>query len=315
MKRRHLLALSPALAAPLLTRQARADAPPEPSPANAPLPRVSAGRVERWSRVASRHVDARHVDVWLPDGYDGRKPHAVLYMHDGQMLFDAATTWNHQAWNVHEALTRLARAGRIRDTLVVGIWNNGAYRHSEYFPQAWLPGLPEAMGQRFLADALRGKAQSDAYLRFIVEELKPAIDARYATRPEREHCLLMGSSMGGLISTYGLCQHPETFGGAAGLSTHWVGSFQPNAAIPLAAFNYLRARLPDPATHRLYQDRGSIELDALYAPYQTLVDNLVRERGYMDGRNYQSLVFEGKGHSENAWAQRLETPLAFLLQA
>lgn len=312
MKRRHLLSLSALLASPLI----QAEAPPvEPSPVDAPVPRVGAGRIERWARVASRHVDARHVDVWLPESYDGRKPHAVLYMHDGQMLFDAGTTWNHQAWNVQEALSRLARAGRIRDTLVVGIWNNGAYRHSEYFPQAWLPGLPEALRQRLLAESLRGKAQSDAYLRFIVEELKPAIDARYATRPAREHCLLMGSSMGGLISTYGLCQHPEVFGGAAGLSTHWVGMFQPNAAIPLAAFNYLRAHLPDPATHRLYQDRGSIELDALYPPYQTLVDNLVRERGYVDGRNYQSLVFEGAGHNETAWAQRLETPLSFMLQA
>jgi enterochelin esterase-like enzyme len=281
--------------------------------ADEPLPQVAVGRVERLAHFPSRFVDARHVDVWLPAGYSPARRYAVVYMQDGQMLFDARTTWNHQAWNVQDSVQRLIDAGRIPDTLVVGIWNNDKFRHSEYLPQKFLPLMPEAFRERYVKEALLGKPQSDAYLRFLVEELKPAIDARYPTLPEAAHTVVMGSSMGGLISVYAMNEYPQVFGGAAGLSTHWVGIFKPNAAIPLAAFNYLRAHLADPATHRLYQDHGTTELDALYAPYQVVVDEIVRERGYEDGRNFESRVFEGTGHNETAWAARVEAPLAFLL--
>ena len=212
------------------------------SPADAPLPGVQHGRVERWANVPSQHVDPRHVDVWLPEGYSPAKRYAVLYMHDGQMLFDARTTWNKQAWNVQDALARLRAAGRIRDVIVVGVWNNGKWRHSEYLPQAFLLGLPAGFREALVREGLQGKPQSDAYLRFLVEELKPAIDARYATRPDRDNTFIMGSSMGGLISVYAMNRYPEVFGGAAGLSTHWVGRPTAwgrervrNAALPLAA--------------------------------------------------------------------------------
>lgn len=278
-----------------------------------PMPEVAVGRVERLASFPSRFVDARNVDVWLPEGYKASKRYAVLYMHDGQMLFDARTTWNQQAWNVQDTVQRLISEGRIPDTLVVGIWNNGKFRHSEYFPQKYLPGMPAALRDQFIAEGLQGRPQSDNYLRFLVEELKPAIDARYATRPEAASTFLMGSSMGGLISVYAMNEYPQVFGGAAGLSTHWIGVFQPNAAIPLAAFNYVRAKLADPATHRLYQDHGTIELDALYAPYQQVIDDIVREAGYRNGKNFETRVFEGTGHNEKAWAARLEIPLVFLM--
>ena len=147
---------------------------------------------------------------------------------------------------------------------------------------------------------------------FLVEELKPAIDAKYATKPGPEHTFMMGSSMGGLVSIYAMNEYPQVFGGAAGLSTHWMGSGQPNAAIPLAAFNYLRDKLAAPEGHRLYMDHGTTELDAGYAPYQAFVNEIVRDRGYTSA-NSMSRVFEGAGHNERAWAARLEIPLTFLM--
>ena len=279
-----------------------------------PLPEVAVGRIERLPAIASRHVDPRHVDVWLPADYSPARRYKVLYMHDGQMLYDASKSWNQQAWDVHLTVNRLVKEGRIPDTLVVGIWNNGRFRHSEYYPEKFLPFLPEATRAAFTEKALQGRPRSDAYLRYLVEELKPAIDARYATRPEREHTVVMGSSMGGLISVYAMNEYPQVFGGAAGLSTHWVGSGEANAALPLAAFTYLQRHLADPATHRLYQDHGTTELDALYAPYQVFVDQIARDRGYTAARS-ASRVFEGAGHNERAWAARLEIPLLFLLGA
>ena len=122
----------------------------------------------------------------------------------------------------------------------------------------------------------------------------------------------MGSSMGGLISVYAMNEYPQVFGGAAGLSTHWVGSHQPNAALPLAAFNYLRNHLAPPDGRRLYMDHGTTELDAIYAPYQAFVNEIVRDRGYT-AQDSLLRVFEGTGHNERAWAARLEVPLLFLM--
>lgn len=288
-------------------------APVAVAAAPAPTQRPSVGRLERWPSFASRHVDARPVEVWLPPGYDPQaRRYAVLYTHDGQMLFDARTTWNGQAWAVDAAAARLMAAGQVRDFIVVGPWNNGALRHAEYFPAGFLPHLPEPWRTPFVDRALRGRPLADDYLRFLVEELKPAVDARYATQPEREHCFLMGSSMGGLISAYGLCEHPRVFAGAACLSTHWIGTYERNAPIPAAALAYLRTRLPDPRGVRLYMDRGTTELDALYDEAQAQVDAVMAEKGYR-APGFVSRVFEGAGHNERAWAARLAEPLVHLL--
>jgi enterochelin esterase-like enzyme len=276
-----------------------------------PLPQVSVGRIERLADFPSRHVDARHVDVWLPSDYSPARRYQVLYMHDGQMLFDAATTWNKQAWDVHLAVDRLVREGRMAPTLIVGVWNNGKFRHSEYYPEKFLPHLEPALRAEFIAKALQGRPRADAYLRFLVEELKPAIDARYPTLPEPASTWIMGSSMGALISIYALNEYPQVFGAAAGLSVHWVGTGQANAALPLAAFNYLQSRLLPPQGRRLYMDRGTTELDALYGPYQSFVDEIVRDRGWGPAQ-VMSRVFEGTGHNERAWAARLAVPLQFL---
>lgn len=284
------------------------------------LPQVTVGSIERLERFSSRYVEARDIDVWLPPGYSADKRYQVLYMHDGQMLFDANTTWNKQAWNVHLNLAALMAQGAVPDTLIVAIPNAGKYRYSEYFPKKYLAGVPPNERADYLRRAQHGKALSDAYLRFIVKELKPAIDKRFSTRTDAASTFLMGSSMGGMISVYALCEYPQVFGGAAALSTHWVGKPSvwgtpakiQNTAFPMAAFRYLKQHLPAPEAHRLYMDHGTVGLDAIYGPHQGFVDEIVREARYTDAQ-WQSRVFEGTDHTEKDWSARLDIPLAFLL--
>ncbi|MBC7620132.1 MAG: esterase, partial [Candidatus Saccharibacteria bacterium] len=128
-----------------------------------PLPSVTSGRIERLADFASRYVDARHVDVWLPEGYTPAQRYQVLYMHDGQMLFDAATTWNKQAWGIDRTVSRLVQEGRIAPTIVVGIWNNGKFRYSEYFPQKHLQFLPVSVQSALTQAAMEGTARADNY--------------------------------------------------------------------------------------------------------------------------------------------------------
>jgi enterochelin esterase-like enzyme len=285
-----------------------------------PLPVPQSGTIERLENFPSQYVQARHVDVWLPDEFEKVKSSGqrfnVLYMHDGQMLFDAKTTWNKQAWNADQTVSRLMKADQLAPTIIVGVWNNGPFRHSEYFPEKFLPHMPEEPRKLFIQKALRDKPQSDAYLRFLVEELKPFIDAKYPTHKGPAQTAIMGSSMGGLISIYALNEYPEVFGGAAGLSTHWIGIHQPNSHIPLSAYIYLRDKLASPQSHKIYQDHGTIELDALYAPYQNFINQIIRDKGYVESGakpNFLTRVFDGTGHNEKAWTERLAIPILFLL--
>jgi len=292
--------------------------------AAADLPKVSRGRLERIESFASTHTPARTVLVWLPDGYQaaGDDRYAVLYMHDGQALFDASSTWNKQAWDIDEVLGRLIEQGRVRKTLIVGVWNLGAQRAREFTPMPAFSGLP-APEQSRLAGQLGGAPTPDAYLKFLVEELKPYIDRTYRTLPDRAHTAVMGSSMGGLMSLYALTRYPEIFGAAACLSTHWPVStdhawaeVHGGAANPLAAAfrRYLSQHLPDPATHKIYFDHGTEGLDALYPPLQALADRVVSERGYRQPEQWLSMSFPGAGHDEASWHRRLDIPLEFVLR-
>jgi len=282
---------------------------------------VSVGKVERIENFPSKFVSPRNVDVWLPDGYNTNEKYAVIYMHDGQMLFDASTTWNNQEWEVDEVLTRLIDKDIIKKCIVVGIWNSGESRHSDYFPKKPFKLLEQSFQDSLLLDAKRYNVstlfsngiQSDNYLKFIVEEVKPVIDGKYSTLSDKENTIVAGSSMGGLISMYAICEYPEVFGGAACLSTHWVGTFTAeNNPIPQAFVDYMATNLPDPDSHKIYFDYGTKTLDALYEPMQMNVDSIMMASGYNE-TNWKTLKFEGADHSEKSWALRLDIPFTFLL--
>ncbi len=283
------------------------------------LPKVSSGTIQRFEHFPSKLIRPRNIDVWLPEGYSIEKKYSVLYMHDGQMLFDSTMTWNGKAWDVDDAAEKLLKTGAIRDMVVVALWNTGDARFSEYFPAKAMELIPKSKRDSILQSARADGAsifsepiQSDNYLRFIVEELKPFIDRTFSTKPDRANTFISGSSMGGLISMYAICEFPDIFGGAACLSTHWPGSFTlKNNPIPAAFLSYLQLHLPDPATHMFYFDCGDQTLDALYPSIQKKVDEVMRRKG-SSGSNWQTLYFPGDAHAEDAWRRRLTTPLKFL---
>lgn len=255
----------------------------------------------------SKHVDARNIDVWLPRGYDEAAPkrYPVVYMHDGQMLWDPADTWNHQSWEIDAAMTRLIAEKRIREAIVVGIWSTDK-RFREYMPRkpVGASGLKMNETEPPLA---RDAILSDAYLEFLVHELKPFIDSTYRTLPGRDDTFILGSSMGGLISIYALTEYPDVFGGAAGISTHWPAGA--DDVIP-----WLEKHLPAPGRHRIYFDFGTETLDAAYEPHQRQVDEVMKRRGYREGVDWTTRKFEGADHSEKSWSARVDVPLTFLLR-
>lgn len=291
------------------------------------------GRFVDYSNFPSALVAARRVRVWLPPEYDtSREPFAVLYMQDGQNVFDPPSPMARGAWEVDRHLLALRDANAVRPTIVVAVWNTEGQRAREYGPQAPIERLPAELRRIVPRNGRAGETTplADAYVRFLATELKPFVDAQYHTRAGRDDTFVMGSSMGGLISLYALCSYPEVFGGAGCLSTHWVittnyaafpAQFTPGASgdarveMMAAAYrDWLREHLPAAGKHRLYFDHGTHGLDGLYGPFQRKVDELLAAKGYGPGIDWTTRVFAGAPHDESAWRDRLAIPLTFLLK-
>jgi predicted alpha/beta superfamily hydrolase len=232
--------------------------------------------------------NTRDVQVYLPPSYAGSGRHyPVLYMHDGQNLFDATTSFAGE-WHVDETLERLGPSGI--EAIVVAVPNMGEQRMTEYAP------FPDGRG--------RGGG-GDAYLDFLVHTLKPGIDSRFRTRHERTHTGIMGSSLGGLISLYAFFRHPGVFGFAGVMSPAlwWA-----NRAI----FDYV-ARYPRWGG-RLYLDIGTAEGRSQVRNSRLMVRQLRRTAEH-PRRNLLYVEDKGAGHHEAAWSARFERAVRFLLPA
>jgi predicted alpha/beta superfamily hydrolase len=266
------------------------------------------GRVTLHSMFDSKFVSPRNVWVWIPseDLVPKNTKFAVLYMHDGQNLFDPSLSYAGVDWGVDETLTRLIEAESIQPTLVVAI-SNTRQRVLEYMPQKAMEGITGSKAQlRIEALRIKGEVVSDNYLRFITSELKPFIDSQYPTLTDMAHTYIMGSSMGALISMYAVCEYPQVFSSAACISTHW----------PIAngiSIRYFREHIPPAGNHKFYFDYGTHTLDSQYELFQKRADRILRDSGYQPGKDWVTWKFDGADHSEDSWRERLETPMKFLL--
>lgn len=277
------------------------------------LQHASTGTVERLEIYSPEMGQMMFVDAWLPDSYvkDGTKAFPVLYMHDGQNLYDASTTWNHQSWEMDSVTGMCIADGSIQAPIIVGIHSFSDTRVGDLMPQK----VFESMDDQDALEAHKayGKVRGDRYAAFIVNTLKPAIDALYCTESDRDNTFVMGSSMGGLMSFYLICEYPEVFGGAGCVSTHWPLFTDGTPAFGDSMLRYIDSNTPDPETHKLYFDHGTATIDSLYGPWQEKVDKALEAKGYHAPENMKSLVFPGEAHEENAWMRRVAIPLRFLL--
>ena len=184
------------------------------------LPKVSSGKIVRIENFKSEFVSLRNIDIWLPEGYDSGEKYSVIYMHDGQMLFDSTQTWNKKEWKADEVFSKLIAVEKTKPFIAVGIWNTPD-RITEYFPNRIFEVLESSLQKQISEKYGNGKkANGDNYLKFIVDELKPFIDKNYKTLPDAENTVIAGSSMGGLISVYAIAEYPEVFGKTANCKSY-----------------------------------------------------------------------------------------------
>ena len=262
------------------------------------------GRLAYWTDVRSKYLGpARNVEIWLPPGYDAdtSKRYPVLYMSDGQNLFDPRIANTGVDWGVDEAIVRLAQRQVIPSVIVVGVWNSNE-RGVEYSPWQRAPD----------------------YARFLIEELMPRVNASFRTLTGPQNTTVMGSSMGGLLSFYLVTHHPEAFGACGCMSTafllspaivqlYFTGVPKVDHPDTTAYIEHdIQAGLQVPKGARYWFDFGGQGLDTNFGPSHEIVRQWLLRQGLKEGRDFVIRRYPDATHNEASWRARLEDPLTFL---
>jgi predicted alpha/beta superfamily hydrolase len=252
---------------------------------------VSSGQLRKHEQFRSRFLrNQRDIIVYLPPAYaeQSARHFPVLYLQDGQNLFDRATAFGWQDWNVHGAADHLIHAGAVEPLIIVGIYNTGKSRIHEYTPTK-APKL--------------GGGRADRYAKFLFQEVMPLIQREYRVRPEPSATGIGGSSLGALVSLYLGLKHPDVFGKIAALSPSvwWHQRF---------ILRFAAVATPQPRP-RIWLDIGTREGSRIVPDVEQFRDALLK-KGWRAGRDLHYERVEGGEHNEAAWSQRIGRVLEFL---
>ncbi|MGC1634994.1 MAG: alpha/beta hydrolase-fold protein [Candidatus Acidiferrales bacterium] len=263
----------------------------------AELAAAGPGQLRKHEKFSSRFLSKkRDLIVYTPGIYEKRPDlkFPVLYLEDGQNLFDPATSFiPGQYWRVGETADALIAQGAIQPLVIVGIYNTGKQRLAEYTPTR---------------DRKLGGGKADKYGRLLVETLQPFIESRYRIAQGPANKGLGGSSLGGLLTIYLGMQYPQVFGKLAVLSPSvW---WNQRAILKSVA----TAKLP-PQRPRIWLDVGTNEGGTRTVENVTSLRDALVQKGWQEIRVLHVEIFPGAQHNESAWAQRVSPFLQFLFPA
>jgi enterochelin esterase-like enzyme len=237
--------------------------------------------------------DSRDLIVYLPPGYDDEpeRSYPVLYMQDGQNLFDGRTSFiRDRTWEMREQTDEVIEAGEVEPLIVVGIYNTGERRLAEYTHER---------------DWQRGGGEAHRYGLLLIEELMPWIASQYRVRTDRESTGLGGSSLGGLVTLYLGLRHAHYFGKLAVLSPSVWWNHK-------SILGYLNERAPQIWERpKMYLDVGEREGQRTLRDAEMLARRL-KANGWVPGKSLHfERVYDGT-HDEASWARRVKPMLRFL---
>ena len=251
-------------------------------------PNSLTGDIRTHAEFSSEHVSTRTVLVYLPPKYEASdRRYPVLYLHDGQNVFNDATAYGGVEWRVDETAQQLISAGLIEPLIVVAIYNSGETRPDDYTQTA----------------TENGGGHSDAYGRMLVDELKPFIDTTYRTLADTTNTAMGGASLGGLVTLHVGLRHPKTFGKLAAMSP----SVWWDDRVILREIEGMPRKTPQ----RLWVDAGTREGADVIPDARRLRDVLVR-KGWSIATDLMYYEARGGEHNERSWARRVGPMLKFL---
>lgn len=251
------------------------------------------GNIQKINGFESKVLNnKRNIAVYLPPSYtkEAARRFPVIYMHDGQNVFDGMTSYiPNQEWRADETAESLINAGIIEPLIIVAIDNGGSERGNEYVPINTKSGYG-------------GKA--DLYGKMLIEEVMPMINTKYRTKTGPEYTGLIGSSLGGYVTSYFGIQHPEVFGRLGVMSPSvWVDN---QSILKLVRSPANRVRRP-----KIWIDCGGQEPAIMPQGAKDLFDAYVKN-GWRPNSDVVLLIEPNAGHNETAWARRLPSVLTFL---
>jgi predicted alpha/beta superfamily hydrolase len=242
------------------------------------------GEVKYHRNFQGEGLLPRDIVVWLPPSYEieKQKRYPVLYAHDGQNLFDPLTSSFGIDWQLDEMADSLIKLGKIKEMIIVGIYNS-----------------PQRMKEYYTGDT------GETYLKFIVKDLKPFIDKTYRTLPDRKNTASIGSSAGGLVSFMLVWEYNEVFSKAACISP----------AFFIEDLDYITPVLESKKRSRnikIYIYCGGTGLDSLLLGGAEKMLAALKEKGYKKGKDYNWFFDKTGEHNEQNWARRVWRPLEYL---
>jgi predicted alpha/beta superfamily hydrolase len=257
-----------------------------------PRQRVNIGQITgtvRYHRgLKGAGLRDRDLVVWLPPGYDADKSrrYPVLYMHDGQNIFDPVTSAFGVDWSIDETADDLIKKKSIEPIIIVGIYNTSD-RMKEYTP-----------GDK-----------GTLYMNFVVQTVKPLIDTTYRTKPDRKHTIVGGSSAGGIISFMLVWEHSDIFSKALCMSPAFK-------SVSPGGWDYtqvVRTSNGPKQSIFLYIDNGAIGLDSQLQPGIDAMLTMLKAKGYAEGKDFVFVHDPAAKHSEGDWAKRFPKALMLML--
>lgn len=267
---------------------------------------VAAGKLYAYNFYYKELNRVFSVDIWTPDGYPAsQNRYPVLYMHDGQNCIKPAGL-SGQSWQVDRTVTNLPEG--ILKPVVVMVYSADGTRNADYMPANWWELLPTGKNTITVpGENTIQTANSQAYIDFLTDVLKPFVDQWFMTLSDQQYTLVAGSSMGALVSVYAIQYRPDVFGAAMALSypalNEWW-SWEKRTFLE---------QMPEANSVRLYIDAGTGNLDNSFFPQYNEIEPMLTEAGW-DSEHFCSRVYPGADHNEGAWAARLQIPLQFALK-
>jgi predicted alpha/beta superfamily hydrolase len=251
--------------------------------------------------------NGRIVDFWAPEA----KTEHIIVAHDGQNIFDRKTATHGRTWKLAQTATRIFREHGFMPPLIIGVFHGTTKENPWGRAHDLAPQDPFQKGLVVSQEKYRvvslDDLHSNAYLDSIVKMIVPQIWATVSVEATLQKTALLGSSMGGLATLYGIGKHPDFFGAGLSFSPHWVIGNNPLVDSLLNA-------LPAPTNHRIWMARGTKGSEKQYAESQQYANHKMLQLGWRENENFASHIFKGDRHNEPSWGRQLESALNFWLR-